>query len=252
MSCARPTASIRTVVRFVILVAMAFSALAGAESRREMHLAVGAKANELIASVAEVYRSAKSYRDTGAITAFDADGESERDHVTFKTAYVRPGRFRFEWREPWPIDGTVRRVVWSDGRESRTWWQVPLGDDLDEQEPSLELAIAGATGVSRGTAHAIPSLLLSPHVDGRSIKDLVRPRIERDTTLDQRRVWVVAGINGSCLLHVYVDQETLLILRIDESQSEDHGLLDSTTTYRPELDPNITDSELAKGWSSRK
>lgn len=252
MSCARRSSTTRVVVRLVILVAAALSSLAGGETRRGAHFAVGAKANELIAMVVDVYRTAKSYRDTGTIIAYDAYGESERDHVTFKTAFVRPDRFRFEWREPWPIDGSVRRVVWSDGREARTWWQVPLGDDLDEIEPSLDLAIAGATGVSRGTAHTIPSLLLAPHVEGRSLKDMIRPRIERDTTLGERRVWVVAGLYGSCLLRVFVDQQTLLVLRVDESQSEDHGLLDSTTTYQPELDPKITESELTRGWTSRK
>jgi hypothetical protein len=212
-------------------------------------LRVSAKADKLIERVAEVYRTTKSYRDSGIIIEYEKDGETERERVTFKTVFVRPGRFRFEWAEPWPIGGTARRVVWSNEKETKTWWQIPLARDFEDDDGSLNMAIAGATGVSHTAVHTIPVLLMSPSICGRTIRDLVRPRIERDTTLEDRRVWVVAGIYADhYIMHVYIDKETLLIRRIDESQREDHALLDRTTMYAPELDPKIADSELEKGW----
>jgi len=227
-------------------------ARAGAQSKQQASdppLRVSAKADKLIEQVAEVYRTAKSYRDSGVIIEYEKDGDTERERLKFKTAFVRPDRFRFEWAEPWPIGGTARRVVWSNEKETKTWWQIPLGRDFEDNDRSLGMAIAGATGVSHAAAHTIPALLIFSDVGGRTILDLVRPRIERDTTLEDRPVWVVAGIFADYyVMHVYVDKESLLIRRIDDSQREDHGLLDRTTTYSPELDPKVTDSDLEKGW----
>jgi hypothetical protein len=248
-----PIAQVTRTAWFALtLVGLLAGSRAGATTSQEAPdppLRVGAKADKLIERVAEVYRTTKSYRDSGVIIEYEKDGESERERVRFKTAFVRPDRFRFEWSEPWPINGTVRRVVWSNGKEVRTWWQIPLARDLDERGGSLDMAIAGATGVSHGAAHTIPVLLMSPSICGRTIRDLVRPRIERDAMFDERAVWIVAGLYAErYLMRVYVDKETLVIRRIDESQREDRCLLERTTTYSPELDPKVADSELEKGW----
>lgn len=212
-------------------------------------IVVGQRADGLIDRVVEKYRNATSYRDHGTVIQFEENGEDEEYRKTFKTAFVRPDRFRFEWSEPWPMSGRVRRVVWSDGKETRTWWEIPLGRDLDEKDADLDMAIAGATGVSSGAANTIPSILMYGTVRGRTLKDLERSRVEREVVLDGRPAWVITGIFADhYLMRVYVDKKELVILQIDESRKEDHGTLDDRTTYSPEIGVAITDQELERGW----
>jgi hypothetical protein len=73
---------------------------------------------------------------------------------------VRPERFRFEYDDPTP---EKPYIVWANAGVIRTWWYVKPGE---ERQPSLSDAIAGATGVSGGSAHTIPTLLLPDRIGG--------------------------------------------------------------------------------------
>src|SRR5262245_59747489 len=127
---------------------------------------------QILAALAEVYASCMTYRDTGCVvTCFiRPDGHSHTNVQPFATAFVRPNRFRFEnlyrFNEQSEWD---RDILWADGSEVRTWWDVR---GRVERPESLHLALAAATGVSGGSAHTIPALLAPDNVGGRRLTQL--------------------------------------------------------------------------------
>src|SRR5262249_47398083 len=116
---------------------------------------------QILAALAEVYAECRSYRDAGRVVTRFLPAGDRRPHSSvrqFATAFVRPGRFRFEYRQRYrEEDAWDRYIVWAHGAEVRTWWDVRPGV---EEAKSLGMALAGATGVSGGSAHTVPALLL--------------------------------------------------------------------------------------------
>ncbi len=63
-----------------------------------------------------------------------------------------------------------------------------------EQEKSLEMAVAGATGISSGTAHTIGELLFD-EVGGSSFLDLKRIRFRRTREIDGVHCVAISGLH---------------------------------------------------------
>ncbi len=56
---------------------------------------------QILAAMAEAYATCASYRDAGVVTTrfLHPDGGGFTTTRPFRTAFVRPGRFRFEYRD---------------------------------------------------------------------------------------------------------------------------------------------------------
>lgn len=128
---------------------------------------------DVVARLVAAYRTCATYRDTGVVRTvyFEATGPRTQDRP-FKTAFVRPDSFRFEFTET-VLGKTTRYIVSQQGADVRTWWDVKPGIRTLQ---SLDMGLAGATGVSGGSAHVVPSLLLPEGVSGRSLKDMTDVR----------------------------------------------------------------------------
>src|SRR4051794_40464398 len=131
-------------------------------------------AEQILEGMAAVYAGCRTYRDTGRVhTRFltrrgRLDFESTKP---FRTAFVRPDRFRFEFASHFPGQAEMHRfIVHMAGRVVQTWWDLRPGV---ERQSRLGMALAGATGVSGGAAHTVPALLLPRRVGGRRLTDLV-------------------------------------------------------------------------------
>jgi len=189
-------------------------------------------AQQILDKMATAYATCKSYRDSGVVTNFF--DPQHIDIKPFRTAFVRPDQFRFEYDE-----GTPEKpyIVWTKGDEVRTWWYIKPGV---ERQPSLELGIAGATGVSGGSAHTIPNLLLSDRIGGRSIASLTDLTRLPDEAIDDTPCFRLQGKFADRPTTLWLEKETCLIRRI----VEDTTLTKTTTVYRPEIDKEITAKEL--------
>jgi hypothetical protein len=79
---------------------------------------------QILEAMAEVYATCSTYRDAGRVTTrfYSADRHRPRTSVRpFTTAFRRPDRFRFEYRERYQIeDEWDRYIVWADGSAVRT------------------------------------------------------------------------------------------------------------------------------------
>ena len=152
-------------------------------------------ARAYLQEVVRRYRELPSYSDTG---------KSHRPHCqrerlcVFETDYMRPADFRFHFESPHPYPPlkhlTTQTTVGI--KNARPYFVIRYyqGDVKAETPEDLDLAIAGATGISSGTAHNIASLLFS-EVTGFSLLDLRRIRFRRTRVVDGVRCVAISGLH---------------------------------------------------------
>jgi hypothetical protein len=114
----------------------------------------------LLHAVVARYETARTYQDTGRSTEVlrpDDDTHVQRSNISFQTAFERSGGFLFDYTQtPEAFFPPTRGVVWrqSEG-PARVWWTQ--GPPVEEK--TIEMAIAGFTGVSGATAYNVPAML---------------------------------------------------------------------------------------------
>lgn len=227
-------------------------------------------AAELLRASAAVYAGCRTYRDRGRVVTRFRDARGRRSFATerpFATAFVRPDRFRFEFRgrshpsrSPW-----TRYLVHADAGRVRTWWGVRPG--VEEPE-TLSLGLAGATGVSGGSAHTVPALLLPDQIEVNTLArltDLGRvpggrvgsgcchrlvgrppPTVWTDEDRDWFRAnsWPTPPPSEDGPVTVWLDAGTLLVRRIEESSRSARGSNTTVTDYAPRIDRPVAEADL--------
>lgn len=202
-------------------------------------------AGQLLGRMAKVYANCKSYRDAGIVKTvfFEANGKRTMTKP-FTTSFARPDRFRFEYQEKRGDgpDEVNRYIVWRKGNEVQTWWDIKLGVAKPE---SLRLGLAGATGVSGGSALAIPALLLPDEMGG-GLTYMREAKRMQDVQLEKRECFRVQGKYGASPTILWIDKETFLLRKIDTQMllQVKNIRVEQTTTYDPVLDGEITDKML--------
>ena len=199
-------------------------------------------AKRIIDRMSKAYTDCKSYRDSGVVkTLFVEKGGNRTVEKPFTTAFVRPDRFRFEYKEQIAVGGRqMRFIIWSKGKEVQTWWDVKPGIDKPK---SLALALGGAAGVSSNSSLNIPQLLLLNEMDWRRLA-LTNPKRAKDGKLDKVDCFRVEGKYGGNPITLWIEKKTYLVRRIDEQAKFDDFRTEQTTTYDPIIDKKITDKML--------
>lgn len=213
----------------------------------EEKFADGVTAQQILDKMATTYATCKSYRDSGVVTNdFGPHNATDRyprhiDIKPFRTAFVRPDQFRFEYDDATP---DKPYIIWAKGGEVRTWWHVrqQLGQPGVESPPSLDHGVGGATGVSSGSAHTIPVLLLPDQITGARLSAMTDLTRLPDETLHGTPCFKLDGKYGfgHTPTTLWLEKETYLIRRI----AEDTGLTKRTTIYWPEVNKEIPANEL--------
>jgi outer membrane lipoprotein-sorting protein len=204
-------------------------------------------AQRILERIRDVYKRSHSYRDTGAVkTVFIKTSGNETVEKRFTTAFIRPDRFRFEYKERRDEKRDSRYIVWCKGKDVQTWWDWDL-EPLIEKDKSLRLALAGATGVSSGAAHNIPALLLPKKIGGRLLTDLTDVKRIGDMKLGKTECFRVEGEAGGSPTTLWIDRKSFVVRRIDEQQEFDSFRTERTTTYEPVIDGEIADGLLEFG-----
>jgi hypothetical protein len=228
-------------------------------------------AEQILAGMVAVYAGCQSYCDTGVVrTRFlvQPDLPEFESDQPFRTAFVRPDRFRFEFSRTHPGQTAPHRyIVHAAGDVVQTWWDVQPGV---ERHPSLGLALAGATGVSGGAAHTVPALLLPDTVGGQRLTGLgelarlddgdlggvgcyrvqgrppapAGPRAE-----DARRVFrEMTGMDPPtefAPVVLWIDRGTQLLRKVEGRQRLPFGESVQVATYQPAVNAPVPDGELA-------
>ncbi len=115
-------------------------------------------AKDLLCQVVARYKAMSSYSDTGHVTTkmFRTNVVHRR---SFSTLYQKPSLFRFAFSSPHPHPPLAHiiteHVAGFDGNEGYLLTKKP-GDTLAKKSiRSLSSAMAGANGISSGSAHTI-------------------------------------------------------------------------------------------------
>ncbi len=196
------------------------------------------RASQILEHVAEAYAKCKSYRDSGVVKTvlIGPDRKRTRERKPFTTAFVRPDRFRFEYK-----DKKSRNIIWRRGDDVQTWWDVKPGI---EKPKSLGLALAGATGASSGSAHTVPALLMPDEAAGRRLTDITKPKRVEDAKLDGLDCFRIQGQFGDSPTTIWVDKRAFLVRRIDSQMMLDDSRTEITTTYKPVINGKISEKRL--------
>lgn len=113
---------------------------------------------------------------------------------------------------------------------------------------SLGEALSAATGVSRGSAHTVPVLLLPQEVLGTRLTDLKDAQREEDKSLGNQECFVITGKyvgRGQEIPQtVWVTKKTFLLRRVERSFDLNGCRSEQVATYEPLANVDIPESTL--------
>ena len=197
-------------------------------------------ANEVMQKSEKVYANCKSYTDTGYVKTVFMNKKGKKINVSkliFSTSYIRPNKFRFEYAEMRAGELQGQYIVWKNDEKVKTYWEL-----MGEENPkSLSMALAGATGVSGGSALTIPSLLIIT-----VCRNPLITRINNPTLLAEQKdengiiCFLIKGNNEN----IWIQKETFLISKIEEYTEFDDFNTKSVTAYNPQVNIEIPENNL--------
>lgn len=223
--------------------------------------------HDILRSMRETYAKCHSYQDSGCVrTTFPGSTTISGGLETkqpFMTAFVRPDRFRFEFQntdsDPWR-----RYIVFQSGSMACSWWDVQPGiKELD----CLSRGLAGATGVSGGSARTIPAFLMPecglgvPFDNLKDLKRLPDSKVHgtdcfsiegyyefdhpaKSFTHGDQKIEVEA-MKGSGSERLWIEKSSFLLLRIERRHSiNDFSGIETITIYRPTINEFVPEDDL--------
>jgi hypothetical protein len=197
-----------------------------------------AAAARLLHQVADAYKRAETYEDYGSVNSEFTGDHPFSTTTTFKTAFVRPNKFRFEFAESFGCTPT-HEIIWTDSGPESTKVDSSLDPERNAGD-SLSREIARATGVSSGSAHQVPRLLMPDILSGWNLTEPESARIVGDETVDGESCTQVHLRGRGGPSDVWINKRTFLIEKIVRRSS----VAVSTTTYRPVVNGAVQPSEL--------
>jgi hypothetical protein len=207
-------------------------------------------AQQIIEQSVAAYESCNSYLDSGRVQILFITSQGRRTVVRpFTTAFVRPSAFRFEFQDRLGEYEWTQYIVWRQDAAIKSWYSITPGvRDFD----NLSLAIAGATGVSGGSANRIPSLLMPDLFRGSVIKSLTGLKLAGEEQVEGKAVYKIEGQNhrgGAVTL--WIDKQRMLILQVFEKatipgmgRTADFET-ETTTFYDPQINEDVPAAKLA-------
>ncbi len=184
-------------------------------------------AADLLARTASIYGSCSTYQDTGEVTTVFITGRWPWDRRTqrtrFKTAFVRPNRFLFEYREVGvgPESEWHGGVMWMRGPELRNWSTHKL---VPDEYKSASDAMGAFAGVSSGASHFIPRMLDSKLGAAGSLPDSPTARVVGNGDLDGVLCTRVEGVRyrGQRVI-VWIEDQSGLVRKLETGHNFDES-----------------------------
>jgi hypothetical protein len=165
-------------------------------------------------------------------------GGSQTITRPFRTAFVRSSNsFFYEYREFWRghRKPSAHGIVCANADGVKKWWSIrPRG----YEGITLSKALSGFTGVSGGTAYAVPSLLLRDLGGRPTLPTASSARLTGEAEQDGHACYVLEGDRRGS---VWIDQASMMLRRRDDHIVFDaaaHALsLQRMREYRDSLPP---------------
>jgi outer membrane lipoprotein-sorting protein len=190
-------------------------------------------AQEILDRMFGIYASCSSYTDKGEVKqAYKRGGVAIK---RFTTAFVRPGRFRFEFTE----ENDQRFVIWRDESSIRSWWSIGRQTKYYE---TLGQAVGNTAGVTGGSSVILPSMLFQNLGDSRRLQTLTGLRLVAEEKVGRKAAYRIEGVDWTKRsLTVWVDKENFLLLRLFEKIKD----VEKTVTFEPAVNAAVPPEKLA-------
>lgn len=197
----------------------------------------------ILQKMAKAYAECRTYRDSGVVkTVFIMKTGRKTVEKPFSTAFVRPDRFRFEFCDTSDDGSTERCLIARSGDQVQSWWTLQPKVSVGK---SLGMALAGATGISGGSAHTIPNLLLPEEVTGFSLPEMDKIKRIADARIGTANCFRIQGEFRQTPMTLWIDQRTFLLRRLEERNVFEDFRTEEITDYSPTLNEAIPDKLLA-------
>ena len=155
-----------------------------------------------------VYARFASYQDEGTLVLTSEEATGGRiEKMPFKTFFKRPNLFRFEWTEFTITKLGRTKVIWFNGKEAFSYWEP----DEYEKADSLQLAVAGATGISHGAVHTVSDLLMPDQLGASPLKRIVNVSLLGEDAVEGVLCYRIKATQGDNPLELWVGKTDFLI-----------------------------------------
>jgi outer membrane lipoprotein-sorting protein len=201
-------------------------------------------AEKIRAQMASAYATCHSYVDEGEVRTVFLEQDRRRTQVKpFSTAFVRPSDFRFEYKSRRGEDEWDTYVIWRGAEAVKTWWSVRPGT---ESRGDLFSELGRAAGVSSLASVTVPALLMPDQARGNWIKSLSALKVVGEEEVHGSKAYRVEGLNShNDAVTIWVDQGTMLLLKIYEKKRFEKYEAETTTTYKPRVNVEVAQEKLA-------
>ena len=202
-------------------------------------------ARQILEQVFRTYAISESYVDSGHVqTVYTTRLQEWIGETRFETAYVAPGRFRFEAEMRETPGAESGFIAWSDGNDARAWFS--LSPQLFESVASLGSALDGGAGVTRDASGMIPGLLIRGTKLGGDIVRLANPVRLEDERIDGFDCFQVQGTRmpHKGPTRVWIDKQSFLIRRVYEEDELKNATTKTTWYYAPTINVPVAEELL--------
>jgi hypothetical protein len=217
-------------------------------------------AKQIMSALKREYEKCNSYTDTGLVKTIFFRADNKRISETpFSTDFIRAKKFRFEFasKHPLPFAKLNRTIIVRSDGSVKQWQNHDLGEDKKgiHKEESLGMAIAGATGISGGSAYTIPSLLDVKGIIGwkNKLTDFHQVLRIEDGVLDGKSYYRINAVyrgkedknqTKTKSRIIWINKTTYLVHRIDSEHQFPDFRTETSTIYKPFVDVHIGDSRF--------
>lgn len=171
-------------------------------------------AQSIIERMGDKYAKASSYQDTGIIMDKGNISGQSQSVIKFKTYFVRPHFFRFEWLDRSGAASEERlNVVWNDGKQTfayHSWWAPTV-----EKQKDIGSGIAGAAG-----SPTVPNLLMA-EVGGFNFTQLTNLSVVGEEKFEEEDCYIVRGEGYGVTRDVWVSKRDFLIRKTKLPRSDE-------------------------------
>src|SRR5688572_17628389 len=191
-------------------------------------------AQQILDRTMSVYASCNSYVDEGEVRTIFLQRNGRRTVIKpFTTAFVRPSDFRFEYQDRRGEEEWNSYIIWKDAESVKTWWAIRPGVETPRDLP---YALGAAAGVSSGSSSTVPTLLMPEMTLGNRIKSLSELKLIGEEAVSGRNAYKIEGTDlRKNNLTLWVDSESMLIVKIFQKVSFENFETETTTTYKPQI-----------------
>jgi hypothetical protein len=176
------------------------------------------EAEDLVRETLATYKRLSSYQDDGYV-AILKQGQGSNTRTAFETGFLRPSLFRFQFSSshPYPpLSHIITTHICGYDKTGAYMWTKHHDDPakIEKYEDTL-MVVAGATGISSGSAHTIAQLLIEDFRGG-MFSSLSSVALGDDDVVDGTLCKSVRGTqpDAEIELTLSIDPVTMMIRRL--------------------------------------